>query len=115
MAEAVNVGITAGSERIAQQVRANIRKGHGGVVSKPLSPPNSQTGNLKNSWNVIPAKSGRGYIGTGLDYSRFLERGTVTMQPRPYAKLSLAQVAASRSAQNAFTAAAARYMRRAAK
>ena len=82
LAEAVDIGITAASERLAQQVRSNIKGGHGGVASEAGSSPNSQSGNLKNSWSVVPAKNRKGHVGSDLNYARFLERGAMINRAR---------------------------------
>lgn len=57
-------------------------------VSNPGEPPNLDTGRLNKSILVEPAKPSAKdnavYVGTNLEYGKFLEFGTASMAPRPW-------------------------------
>jgi HK97 gp10 family phage protein len=53
------------------------------VVSRPMDPPNTDTGRLIQSIEFeVDGKTG--YVGTNLRYGAYLEFGTNTMAPRPW-------------------------------
>lgn len=88
----------------AQQVRTaaikSIQKVSGGEVvtrigqagkpyqhtaSKPGNAPNTDTGALVKSIQVQPLRPDRTmYVGTSLEYGKYLEFGTLTMEARPW-------------------------------
>lgn len=52
-------------------------------ASAAKDPPAVRTGALKNSIRYFVELT-RGVVGTDLEYAEWLERGTSTMEPRPY-------------------------------
>lgn len=79
--KAMNAGLTAAAEVAANQAERSFGSDHGGVPSAPGSPPNSQTGHLRNSIAYCsPDALGtplRAAYGTNVAYGRHLEFGAV--------------------------------------
>ncbi len=77
--ESANNALFAGALLAADQAVRNFGRGHGGVPSLPGRPPNSQTGNLRNSVTAVHARDlgvdlAAAY-GTNVPYGRYLEFG----------------------------------------
>lgn len=67
----------------------------GGVehqASAPGEPPASDTGNLVNSITTRYAGEYSGFVTVGAEYGPYLEYGTQKMEPRPFARIALANV-----------------------
>lgn len=85
-------GAKAGAEVVRSAIVSNLGTGHGGVPSEPLSPPNTQLGNLRDSIVSRPDKdddvSYRIAAGgtPAVPYARALEYGYEKrkLAPRPY-------------------------------
>lgn len=72
-------GLYAGATIAADQAVRNFGRNHGGVPSLPGSPPNSQSGHLRNSVTAVHARDlgiplAAAY-GTNVPYGRYLEFG----------------------------------------
>lgn len=60
------------------------------IASKPGDPPNTDTGRLVNSIAVEPMQPATTmYVGTSVEYGRWLEFGTGTMAERPWLQPAL--------------------------
>lgn len=60
------------------------------VASRPGDAPNTDTGALVNSIAVEKIKGEPvAFVGSGLEYSKYLELGTKNMQPRPWLEPAL--------------------------
>lgn len=88
---AADKGLEAAGDVVANKAVTLIGINHGGVPSKPLYPPNSQTGTLHKSITRTRAEAGRVSVGTAVEYGRFLEFGTYRMLPRPWLRRALAE------------------------
>lgn len=76
---AAESGLYAGATLAADRAVRNFGRNHGGVPSLPGSPPNSQSGLLRNSVTAVHAKDlgiplAAAY-GTNVPYGRYLEFG----------------------------------------
>lgn len=73
---------------IQKQSMGGMVNGH--VVSQPGDAPNTDTGRLVSSINVQPLKpANEMYVGTTLEYGKYLEHGTMNMQERPWLQPAL--------------------------
>lgn len=88
---AADKGLEAAGDVVANKAVTLIGINHGGVPSKPLFPPNSQTGNLHKSITRTRAEAGKVSVGTAVEYGRYLEFGTYRMLPRPWLRRALAE------------------------
>lgn len=78
---AVDDGLTAAAMVAADAAERSIGRKHGGRSSTPGGPPNSQTGNLRNSIKFVSPRSagtpGRAAVGTNVVYAKMIEFGGV--------------------------------------
>lgn len=85
LTKALNRGVTNAAMVAATQAERSFGSDHGGVPSSPGSPPNSQTGHLRNSIAFASPESlgtpGHAAFGTSVEYGRHLEFGAV-VRPR---------------------------------
>lgn len=75
--DAIDKGTTAAAIALESEIRGSFGSNHGGVPSKPGEFPNSQFGELRNSMGHTKAVDGVAFVGTGLDYGRYLNNGAV--------------------------------------
>lgn len=85
-AAAAQVGMIAAARVVRDAVVAVFGTNHGGVPSRPGMPPNSQTNNLRQSWEIDAANPA---VYSEVEYAGFLELGTVDMAARPYVDKSI--------------------------
>lgn len=91
-AAAAQLGMVAAARVVRDAVVAVFGTNHGGVPSRPGMPPNSQTNNLRQSWEVDTANPA---VYSEVEYAGWLELGTVTpdgkelMAARPYVDKSI--------------------------
>ena len=85
-AAATQVGMIAAARVVRDAVVAVFGTNHGGVPSRPGMPPNSQTNNLRQSWEIDAANPA---VYSEVEYAGFLELGTVDMAARPYVDKSI--------------------------
>ena len=85
-AAAAQVGMIAAARVVRDAVVAVFGTNHGGVPSRPGMPPNSQTNNLRQSWEIDTANPA---VYSEVEYAGFLELGTVDMAARPYVDKSI--------------------------
>lgn len=85
-AAAAQVGMVAAARVVRDAVVAVFGTNHGGVPSRPGMPPNSQTNNLRQSWEIDTANPA---VYSEVEYAGFLELGTVDMAARPYVDKSI--------------------------
>lgn len=85
-AAAAQVGMIAAARVVRDAVVAVFGTNHGGVPSRPGMPPNSQTNNLRQSWEIDTANPA---AYSEVEYAGFLELGTVDMAARPYVDKSI--------------------------
>lgn len=64
----------------------------GGRVSRPGETPTTQIGQLRNRIFYTEPEDLEAYVGTDVDYGRYLEFGTTKMEPRPWLRRSLGEV-----------------------
>lgn len=85
LTRALNKGVTNAALAAATQAERSFGSDHGGSPSSPGSPPNSQTGHLRNSIAFASPESlgtpGHAAYGTSVEYGRHLEFGAV-VRPR---------------------------------
>jgi hypothetical protein len=79
---AANAGLTGLAEVVADTAVALFGINHGGVPSLPGNPPNTQLSQLRNSVVFVPSTNLISYVGTGVNYGRWLEFGTRRVKPR---------------------------------
>ena len=85
-AAAAPVAMIAAARVVRDAVVAVFGTNHGGVPSRPGMPPNSQTNNLRQSWEIDAANPA---VYSEVEYAGFLELGTVDMAARPYVDKSI--------------------------
>lgn len=85
LTRAFNKGVTNAALAAATQAERSFGSDHGGVPSAPGSPPNSQSGNLRNHIAFASPDAlstpGHAAFGTNVEYGRHLEFGAV-VRPR---------------------------------
>lgn len=82
---AVGNGITAAATVLEETVVRSFGTNHGGYRSTPGSPPNSQSGAMRNSFGHTPAAKVNGQwksvVGSSLAYPGYLDKGA-TIRPK---------------------------------
>ena len=76
---------------LSNTIKASMPGLQRGKPSKPGRFPNKQTGQLSNSMSHTKGVAGVAYAGSDKPYARYLNNGTTTILPRPWARLGIAK------------------------
>jgi len=76
--------------RLLNTIVRGFGRNHGGVPSQPGNYPNSQTGFLRNSFNMLKSEPGKAnaYVGSDVPYARYLQTGA-HIRPRTAKALAI--------------------------